>query len=125
MNDLKRLLEIAQSEGEVDYTASQETNLHPFLDYFGFKAGTTPYNKEVLAALWEAWSGNSDPKMLRKFKQELMRTLPSQRRITVMLDEESFTMEKEELVKLIGQVLFKGRYDIYKKKSKIKKKDSL
>lgn len=122
MSDIKKLLDLINEnpEEECDYYDQEVTRIHEFLDAYGFKPGKVAYNKYILEALWMEWIGTESERKLRVFRKELLKILPSKWEYTVYLDEEAFTVDKKDLAKIVGKLMFQGRYGSQKSKTKKK-----
>lgn len=114
-DEIKRLLQIASGEGEVEYSDEESTEIHQFLQFFGFKTGDVKYNKQFIEALWLSWTKN--PLQKNKFKLQMKRLIKSND-TSYFLDEESFIMSKEDLLKYVGKIVLKRNMNVWKRKEK-------
>lgn len=121
-DELKRLLEIASGEGEVDYSKEEETEIHQFLAYFGFKSGDVRYNKAFIEALWLSWTKN--PLHKSKFRVQLNKLIKNTES-SYFLDEESFVVPKEELLKYVGKIILKRNMNVWKRKKEEKESNKV
>lgn len=122
-DDLKKLIQIAStnSSEDISYSAEESTEIYQFLDYFGFKSGDTKYQKAFVEALWLAWTRN--PQLKSKFRSQMKRLIKNNE-VSYFLDEESFRIDKKDMLKYIGKIMLKRNINVFKRKIKEKNKES-